>query len=103
MHNTHVCCVYTQHTHVCSVHTRHDNKWQLFEQQTNRFSTNLAERPGFLPYNTPLNDTYPGTFIQIPQKVVGHFFDKLKIQKLQNPKIQKLENPKIQKSEKLKI
>ena len=87
MHNTHVCCVYTQRTHVCCVHTRHDTKWQLFEKQTNRFPKNLAERPGFLPYNTPLNDTYPGTCIQIPLKVVGIGSKNIKIQKSPNLKI----------------
>ena len=41
IHNTHVCCVYTQHTHVCCVHTRHNNKcnfWKtnqpLFEESS---------------------------------------------------------------------
>ena len=44
-----------------------------------------------MPYNTPLKCTYPGTFIQIPLKVVGHFFEKTKktkqILKSRNSKI----------------
>ena len=46
------------------------------EKKTNRFSKNPIKQTGFLPYNTPLKCTYPGTFIQIPLKVVGHFFEK---------------------------
>ena len=49
------------------------------EKQTNRFSKNLIKQTGILPYNTPLKCTYPGTFIQIPLKVVGHIFEKNKI------------------------
>ena len=71
------------------------NLWK----QNNRFSKNPAERPELLPYNTPLNDTYPGTFIQIPQKVVGIFFETYQNPKIKNLKIPKLENLKIQKCE----
>ena len=46
------------------------------ETKTNRFSKNLIKQTGLLPYNTPLKCTYPGTFIQIPQKVVGDLFEK---------------------------
>ena len=66
--------------------------------KTNRFSNNLIKQTGLLPYNTPLKCTYPGTFIQIPQKVVGHFFEKT--QNLKNLKIQKFKNPKIRKMSK---
>ena len=48
------------------------------ENKTNRCSKNLIKQTGFLPYNTPLKCTYPGTFIQIPLKVVGHFFEQTK-------------------------
>ena len=57
---------------------------------TNRFSKNLIKQTRFLPYNTPLKCTYPGTFIQIPLKVVGDFFEKS--QNLKNLKIQKSKN-----------
>ena len=78
-------------------------------KKTNRFSKNLIKQTGFLPYNTPLKCTYPGTFIQIPQKVAGDFFEtsqnlkNLKIPKIKNPKIRKSKNPKIRKSENPKI
>ena len=76
------------------------------EQQTNRFSKNSIKQTGLLPYNTPLKCTYPGTFIQIPKKVAGHFFEKSqkpKIQKSKNSKVRKSENPKIGKFENPKI
>ena len=55
------------------------------EKQNNRFSKNLIKQTKLLPYNPPLKCTFPGTFIQIPLKVVGHFFEKTK--NLKNLKI----------------
>ena len=55
------------------------------EKKNKRFSKNPIKQTGCLPYNTPLKFTYPGTFIQIPLKVVGHFFEKTR--NLKNLKI----------------
>ena len=60
------------------------------EKNNNRYSKNLINQTGLLPYNPPLKCTYPGTFIRIPQKVVGHFFENTQItknSKSKNPKI----------------
>ena len=78
-------------------------------KKTTRFSKNPIKKTGLLPYNTPLKCTYPGTFIQIPLKVVGHIFEQtlnlknLKIQKFKNSKVQKFKDSKIQKFKKSKI
>ena len=46
---------------------------RILEQMTNHFLRNLYKRPEILSDRIPISKN-PGTFVRIPQKVVGHFF-----------------------------
>ena len=70
----------TKAVRTSDVHVYKTNKTSAKNRKkNNRFSKDLIKQTGLLPYNTPLKCTYPGTFSQISQKVVGHLFGKKKL------------------------